>query len=92
MREYVKTAWEELDYGWDFGKPLPAGDTIQTSTWIVDAGVTVIGQGNDNTTTQIFLGGGTLLDTYKCVNQVVSVGGRKLERVFTVRIVPERYA
>lgn len=92
MKEFVKTPNEVLDYGWDCAKWIPVGDYIVTSTWIVDAGITVMAQGNDNTSTSVWLSLGTVAGRYACTNRIVTFHGRTIERTFYVRIVDLRYA
>ena len=63
------------DYGIDWASFL-AGDTIQSSTWIVPAGLTSSNPSNTSTTTTVWLAGGTLGETYTVTNRVVTAGGR----------------
>lgn len=91
MRVFAKTPDEVLDYGWDWSQWL-GGDTIQTSVWVVDAGLTVPAQGNDSTSTTLWAGAGTLGMRYKCANRIITVGGRTAVRTFHIEIVENKYA
>lgn len=86
----VKDPSAVLDYGLDWTTWL-AGDTINTSTWTVSAGITKTSESVDptNKATTIWLSGGTAGVEYDIVNRIVTVGGRTDERTIRV-IVRER--
>lgn len=88
---YPKTAAELLDYGWDWSSWLGV-DTLLSSAWIVDAGITVSGQSNDESSTKLWLSGGDLAIRYRITNRVTTLAGRTAERSFWVRIVEVRTA
>lgn len=90
MTIFKKTANEIYDYGFNFAPKMEPGDVISASVWTVPSGLTAGAAGNNNTTTGIFLSGGTLGDDYACVNKITTAGGRVIERDFVVRIVPVR--
>jgi hypothetical protein len=60
------------------------GDTIQTSTFTVAAGLTKDSQTAGTDTATVWLSGGTLGETYLVVNRVVTAGGRQDDREFRV--------
>jgi len=70
-----KTPTAILDFGRSYIKWLN-GDTIQSSTWAVPAGITQVSVSNDTTSTVIFVSGGTLHRTYRLANTITTVGGR----------------
>lgn len=72
---YLKDPNATKDYGIDWATWL-AGDTIQTSTWLVPAGLTNSNPSNTSTTTTVWLSGGTLGETYTVTNRVTTTGGR----------------
>ena len=85
----------ELDYGFDWSEWLqnvPEGesaDTIESSTWAVtgeDSSLTVGATGNDDTTTTVWLSGGTVGLTYVVRNRIVTADGRTDDRSFRMAI------
>jgi hypothetical protein len=73
----------DKDYVFDWSAWLGA-DVIQTSTWVVDAGLTV-GTGpkapsHDGATATVWLSGGTVNKVYRVTNRVVTTGGRTDDR------------
>jgi len=76
---------EILDYGVDWEQPL-AGDLISTSTWTVPVGVTGGIQTKTDTTTTIWLSGGTAGQDYDLLNRIVTVGGRTRDQTCTLRV------
>lgn len=51
-------------------------DTISSSSWTVQDGLTADSDTNDDTTTTLWLSGGTHGQTYICENTVETAGGR----------------
>ena len=66
----AKAAGEVQDYTIDWSKELESGETITSSTWIVDSGLTEGSSTNTTTTTTIFLSGGTGGEKYKVTNTI----------------------
>jgi hypothetical protein len=69
-------------------KLSPTDDTISTSSWVVQSGLTGT---NDailagSLKTRITLSGGTSGGDYACRNTVVTSGGRTLQRTGIVRV------
>lgn len=87
---YTKPAAAVLDYGRDWSDWLPTGDTIATSTWAVDAGLTLGAHDHDDTSTRVWLSGGTVGEAYWATNRITTAGGRTDERAIQVRIVDRR--
>lgn len=89
---FTKDPNAELDYTRDWSDWLAAvDDTIQTSTWIVPEGIEV-GEGGEtftDTTTTIWLAGGTVLERYALTNRITTAGGRTDDRTFYV-VIKER--
>lgn len=88
---YEKRAAEVKDYGFDWSDRLlvagvDTGDTIATSTWVVEAGITKDSDTDTDTTTTIWLSGGTAGVEYTLTNRVVTAQGRTHERSFLVTI------
>jgi len=76
---------EVLDYVVDWIKPL-AGDTILTSTWTLPEGITGSQESMTDTTTTIWLTGGTAGKDYGLVNRITTAGGRTREQTCTLRV------
>lgn len=76
----------KLDYGWDWEAWL-AGDTIDTSTWTVPTTLVKESESKTNTTTTVWISGGTLGASYTVTNQIVTAAGRIDQRSFVLKIV-----
>ena len=77
-----------LDYGFDWSASgwLATGETISTSNWTVEAGITKDSDTNDNTTTTIWLSGGTAGEDYTVTNTIVTSASRTDERSIIVAV------
>ena len=65
-----------LDYSIDWSNWLPEGDTISTSSWTADAGITTASAGHSTTATTVWVSGGTLGANYRVKNTIVTAAGR----------------
>jgi len=74
-----------LDYIVDWTTWLD-GDTIATSTWTVQTGITKDSDTNTTTGATIWLSGGVDGTTYELVNQITTAGLRTDERTFTILV------
>ena len=63
------------------------GDTISSSTWTVDTGITLVADAFTTTATSVKLSGGVLGRRYKAVNRVVTTNGETDDRTIEVQIV-----
>ncbi len=77
---------EVLDYLGDWSDRLPAGDDIATSTWLVPVGITKDSDSHTDTTTTIWLSGGTLNATYSLTNRITTDGGRTMDQTMTLKL------
>lgn len=80
---FRKTAVENLDYQIDWSLWLGT-DTINTSTWTIDSGLT---KGLDlvaSNMTTVWLSGGVAGSTYVITNAITTFGGRTAQRSFIV--------
>jgi hypothetical protein len=86
---------DDLDYSFNWSEWLadvPDGDeadTISTSIWSVsgdDASLAGNDATNDNTSTTIWLSGGTAGVDYTVTNRIVTAGGRTKELSFIVSV------
>lgn len=87
---YEKRVAEVKDYRIDWADHLlidgVAGDTISTSTWIVESGLTKDSDSKTSTTTTAWLSGGTAGVEYTATNRVVTAQGRTYEQSFLVTV------
>lgn len=60
--------------------------TITDSSWIVPAGLTKGSEVEDGTLRNVIVSGGTLGETYKCTNRIVTSAGETLEQSVNVYI------
>jgi hypothetical protein len=87
-QRFTKDPQAVLDYTINWSDWLD-GDTISTSTWTAESGITVEASPAPSfttTTTTIWLSGGTLGTVYRITNHVVTAATREDDRTFTVKI------
>ncbi len=82
---YLKDPNEVLDYQIDWADFL-AADTIVTSSWSAESGITVDGSSNTTTTATVILSGGTAGNRYVVTNRIVTAGGRTSDRSLTFTV------
>lgn len=83
---YQKDTNDILDYTMDWSAWL-GSDTISTSSWTVPTGLTSVTTSNTTTSTTVWLSGGTTGVAYTVTNQIVTSGGRTVEKSFLLVIV-----
>lgn len=86
MKGFVKDPNAILDYSFNWG-PWLDGDTISTSTWILDSPLTIESASEvfDDTTTGLTISGGTLGEDYLVTNRITTAGGLTEDRSFELR-------
>ncbi len=96
LKTFDKTPDEVLDFTVEWKKWLIAAsgdastpDTISTSTWTLDTGITKDSDTNDTDSTTVWISGGTKGSKYKAVNKIVTAASRTAER--TIEINVEEY-
>lgn len=89
MELFEKDVDAVLDYGFDWSDWLATGETISTSTWTVESGITKDSDSKTSTITSIWLSGGTAGERYRISNLIVTSASRTDERSFIV-VVAER--
>lgn len=78
---------EVLDYEIDWSNRLTGGDTIDTSTWIVEDGTVAVDTDSKTTTATVaWLSGGANGETCILTNRVVTVGGRTMDEAVKIKI------
>lgn len=85
VENFIKDPNAVLDYIIDWTAFLGA-DTISTSTWIVETGITKDSDTRTNTTTTIWLSGGTAGERYYLTNRIVTAGLRTEDRTIGILV------
>lgn len=89
MNTFTKPLPGILDYGFDYSRWLN-GDTITSSTWMADDGIT-IGLGHfDDSATYVDISGGQVGYVYRLINEITTASGLVDRRSFRVRVVEYR--
>ena len=93
MKRFTQDKDATLDYSIDWSEELAANgpDTIATSTWEAETGITIGADAkapsHTATAATLWLSGGTVGRTYKVTNRIVTAGGRTDDRSFMFSIV-----
>jgi hypothetical protein len=78
---------EVLDYDINWSKRLASGETISTSTWsVVSGSVTINSDATSSPRTKVWLQGGSLGETCKVQNRVVTSASRTMDQSGYLRI------
>lgn len=76
------------DYGFDWSDYLDdLSDTISSSMWSADTGITIASTSNTTTTALVWLSGGTAGSQYRVVNTITTTGGRTDQRTLLINCV-----
>ena len=88
MAKYVKIKDPDavLDYGLDWSNWLASGETISSSSWVVETGLTKDSSSNTTTTTTVWLSGGTAGRTYRITNSIVTSAAREDDRSLLIKV------
>ena len=81
----LKDPAEVIDFAFDWSDELGA-DTISTSTWAADAGITIDADSETATVATVTLSGGTAGTDYMVTNTVVTDGAKTHLRTFHVKV------
>ena len=84
MRTFRQDPNENKDYLVNWAGALSSGETISESAWVITSGITEGTTSATDTTTTIWLSGGTSGVTYDVVNRVTTSSGRIYEHAFQV--------
>jgi hypothetical protein len=76
---------EILDYTVDWSERLETDETISTSSWIVDSGLTVDSDSKSSTAATVWLSGGTSGQFYAVINRITTSVNRTYEQAFHLR-------
>jgi len=80
---------ETLDWRVDWSTWL-GSDTISTSDWTADTGVTLGTESNTTTVATQFISGGAVGRSYQLTNTITTAGGRTAKRTMTVAFVERK--
>lgn len=86
MRTLRKDPDEEVFEGFDWSGRLETGETLNSSTWEVEGGLTGANATYTDTDTQIELTGGTAGTQYLVTNRVGTTDGAVYQRSFKVMV------
>ena len=85
MKLFRKDPSAILDYSIDWSLWLN-GDTIATSSWTVPTGLTKVSDTKNDSSTTVWLSGGTLGQTYTVTNRITTANGRTDERSIIIKV------
>ena len=85
MALFTKDPDATLDYRVEWSSWLDT-DTIATSTWTVESGITTVSDSNTTTVATIWLSGGTAGEEYEVANLITTAAGRIDERTLTIKV------
>lgn len=74
-----------VDFSRDWS-PWLGADTIATSTWVVATGLTSVTTTHDDTSTTVWLSGGTANTDYDVTNRITTAGGRTEDRTWLIQV------
>jgi hypothetical protein len=84
---FAKQANEVLDFSIDWSARL-GNDTVASSNWVTPAGITKGSNSFGNSTTTVWLSGGTAGTDYDCVNTITTAGALTLIQTLRIKVIP----
>ena len=81
---FRKDPHSNLDYGFDWSDYLVTDETISASVWTIPSGLAEGTKQLADTSTKIWISGGTVGTTYTVANKVTTSDGRIDERSFDI--------
>ena len=89
IKTFTKDPDETKDFiiNWALRMTRLGSDTIDSSSWIAETGITIDSDTNTTTTATVWLSGGTLKAYYLATNTIVTAGGRTLEQSIKIHMV-----
>lgn len=82
---FFKDPQAVLDYAIDWAAWL-GDDTIAESTWTAPAGITIDSSESSATAATVWVSGGTVGQTYRLTNHIVTAAGREEDRTITLTV------
>lgn len=86
MSAFTKDPTAVLDYRIDWASWLADAETITTSTWTAQTGITIDSSSATTTTTTVWLSGGTARTVYTVTNRITTNQGRTDERTLHITV------
>jgi hypothetical protein len=83
--KFTKDPDAVLDYEWDWSDWL-GSDIIVSSDWVLPDGIVEDSSTHTDTTSTIWLSGGTVGESYEVVNRITTTAGRIDDRTCKFRI------
>ena len=84
-----KSPLSVLDFQHDLASELGV-DTISTSAWVLDSGITKDSDSTTATAATIWISGGTAGQTYSVANAITTASGRTHHKAFYLRVQEQR--
>ena len=81
----IKDPDAKLDYGVDWTSWLD-GDIIDSSSWDIPTGLTLVSETDTDTHAIVWLSGGAVGEMYPAVNHIITALGREDDRTLNVKI------
>jgi hypothetical protein len=85
----AKSLGEVQDYTIDWSNELASGETISSDSWTVPSGITKDSNTNTDSTTTIWLSGGTGGEEYALKNKITTNAGRDYEKTIIVPVTQD---
>lgn len=82
---FLKNAGATLDYKIDWSQWLTS-ETISTSDFVAESGITITNETNTTTTATVWLSGGTVGESYIIVNTITTSAGRTETQEIEIRV------
>jgi len=86
MDTFIHDPQAALVYGFDWADWLAENDSLATSTWTGDEGITIGNDELDGTETRVLISGGTHKRDYRITNHVVSAQGMEDDRSIILKV------
>jgi hypothetical protein len=83
---FIKDPDAVLDYSVDWEDWLPAGERIESSSWIVPAAISIVAEQVTATKATAVVGGGVSGERYSLVNRIVTSTGKQQDRTILLTI------
>lgn len=75
-----------IDYGFDWTNWLASGETISTSTWVLETGLTYVSDTTNGNITTVMISSGTIGYTYIITNRITTNEGRQEDRSMYITV------
>lgn len=83
---FIKDPDAVLDYSINWSAWLST-DTIDTSVWTADTGITVDSYSNTTTVATVWMSGGTAGNQYAVTNSITTTAGREEDRTIYITVM-----